>query len=44
MEKFGKTYEIHTSMSEEMILDELSAMKRKFLPDGKLKAEKFRLL
>ena len=37
-------YEIHTSMSEELIVDELCQMKKKFAPVGSVKAEKFDLL
>ena len=43
----GKTehvYEIHTSMKEELVLDELRAMKRKFLPAGRLTAKQFHLM
>lgn len=37
-------FEIHTSMSEELIIDELCQMKKKFAPIGKVTAEKFDLL
>ncbi len=37
-------YEIHTSMSEELILEELRQMKKKFAPVGPITANKFVLL
>ena len=37
-------FEIHTSMSEELIIDELCQMEKKFAPIGKVTAEKFDLL
>ena len=39
-----KEYEIHTSMSEELILEELREMKRKFVPVTPLTAERFDLM
>ena len=38
------TYEIHTSMTEELILEELGQMKRKFIPAAKLSADRFLLM
>ena len=42
--KKSKTYEIHTSMKTELILEELMGMKRKFLPIGTMSAERFGLM
>nr|MBQ8253048.1 hypothetical protein [Lachnospiraceae bacterium] len=38
------TYEIYTSMSEELILEELGQMKQKFIPAAKLHANRFLLM
>lgn len=43
-QKKSNTYEIHTSMKTELILEELKAMKRKFLPVGELTSDRFSLL
>lgn len=40
----ANTYEIHTSMKTELILEELMGMKRKFLPMGTVSAERFGLM
>ena len=38
------TYEIHTSISEELILEELRQMKKKFMPAGPSSANRFTVL
>lgn len=42
--KKANTYEIHTSMKTELILEELKGMKRKFFPVGRMTADKFNLM